>query len=43
VRHVSDQQVFMGVIFDPPVMPISSRLKNVPPASLWNAHEWVLE
>lgn len=43
VRLVSDQLVFMGLIFDPPVMLISHRLKNVPPAILWNAHEWTLE
>jgi peptide/nickel transport system substrate-binding protein len=42
VHFVSDQFVFMGLIFDPPVLLIANRLKNVPPANLWNGHEWEL-
>ena len=42
VHFITDQLVFMGLIFDPPVLLIAKNLKNVPPANLWNAHEWDL-
>ncbi|HEY3118255.1 MAG TPA: ABC transporter substrate-binding protein [Chloroflexota bacterium] len=40
VHLTTDQLVFMSLIFDPPVLLISQNLRNVPPANLWNAHEW---
>jgi hypothetical protein len=43
VRFVGENLVYMGVIFDAPVLLINNKLKNVPPASLWNGHEWTFE
>ncbi|HZT07923.1 MAG TPA: ABC transporter substrate-binding protein [Chloroflexota bacterium] len=43
VHFVGENLVYMGLIFDPPVLLISNRLKNVPPASLWNGHEWTFD
>ena len=40
LHHESDQLPQMRLFTDPEPTPVSNRLKNVPPASPWNAHEW---
>ncbi len=40
LHHESDQLPTMRLFSDPEPTPVSNRLKNVPPASPWNAHEW---
>jgi peptide/nickel transport system substrate-binding protein len=40
LHHESDQLPTMRLFTDPEPTPVSNRLKNVPPASPWNAHEW---
>jgi peptide/nickel transport system substrate-binding protein len=42
VRYISDQLVYMGLIFDPPVLLVANRVQNVPPAGLWNGHQWTI-
>jgi peptide/nickel transport system substrate-binding protein len=40
LHHETDQLPVMRLFSDPEPTPVSNRLKNVPPASPWNAHEW---
>ena len=40
LHHESDQLPQMRLFTDPEPTPVSNRLKNVPPASPWNAYEW---
>jgi hypothetical protein len=42
LHHETDQLPTMRLFYDPEPTPVSNRLKNVPPASPWNAHEWEL-
>ena len=40
LHHETDQLATMRLFSDPEPTPVSNRLKNVPPASPWNAHLW---
>jgi peptide/nickel transport system substrate-binding protein len=42
IHHETDQLPIMRLFSDPEPTPVSNRMRNIPAASPWNAHEWDL-
>lgn len=42
VHLFSDLELWMGLFYDPAVVLVGNRLRNVVPGSLWNVNEWEL-
>jgi ABC-type transport system substrate-binding protein len=40
IRQQTDQQLLMGIFYTVDAIMMANRLKNVPPASTWNAETW---
>jgi peptide/nickel transport system substrate-binding protein len=42
VHQQTDLQLVMGLFYSADAIMVASRLRNVPPRSAWNVHEWAL-
>jgi ABC-type transport system substrate-binding protein len=42
MHHMTDQAIVMGLLYNAQATMVASRLRNVPPSTTWNAHEWLV-